>query len=213
GLGERRPELFSASDHPGGVAVKEAMAQTLGIPIHYFVMVDMAAVVETIDLFGGIDLTVTEYINDRIRPIEKGGPNLDITVQPGEHHLDGLTTLAYVRSRVQSWDYSRMARQRCVVAALIDQVTPLDVVTSFGPFTDIVAGHVVTDIPLDRADELLAIAARMDTDRMQSFNFVPPEFPSGRVPLTKVRSAVETALTSDVTADRSRSVTEACGVG
>ncbi len=213
GLGERRPELFSGSEHPGGVAVKQAMAQTLGIPIHYFVMVDMTAVVETIDLFGGIDLTVTEHINDRIRPIEKGGPYLDITVQPGQYHFDGLTTLAYVRSRVQSWDYSRMARQRCVVAALIDQVAPLDVVTKFGHLTDIVADHVVTDIPLDRADELVAIAATMDTARMQSFNFVPPEFPSGRVPLTKVRSAVETALSTRVVDDPSRSMTAACGAG
>ncbi|MDH3302810.1 MAG: LCP family protein [Acidimicrobiia bacterium] len=211
GLGERRPELFAESGHPGGTAVKEAMAQTLGIPIHYFVMVDMAAVVETIDLFGGIEVNVTEYINDRIRPIEKGGPYLDITVQPGRHHFDGLTALAYVRSRVQSWDYSRMARQRCVVAALIEQVAPLDVMTNFGRFSDIVSSHVVTDIPLDRADELLAIAARMDTGRMQSFNFVPPEFPSGRVPLAKVRSAVETALSTNVTDDPSRSMPAACG--
>lgn len=211
GLGERRPDLFPGSEHPGGAAVKDAMAQTLGIPIHYFVMVDMAAVVETIDLFGGIDLNVTEHINDRIRPIEKGGPYLDITVGPGEHHFDGMTTLAYVRSRAQSWDYSRMARQRCVVAALIEQVHPLDVVAKFGPFTNIVSDHVVTDIPLDRADELLAIAARLDTDRMRSYNFVPPEFPSGRVPLTKVRSAVESALSADAPPDPSRSITAACG--
>lgn len=211
GLGQRRPELFPDADHPGGAAVKAAMAQTLGIPIHYFVMVDMTAVVETIDLFGGIDLTVTERINDRIRPIEKGGPYLDINVGPGDHHFDGLTTLAYVRSRVQSWDYSRMARQRCVVAALIDQVTPLDVVAKFGPFTGIVSDHVVTDIPLDRADELLAIAARLDTERMRSVNFVPPEFPSGRVPLNKVRSAVETTLSTDVAPDPDRSMTTVCG--
>jgi LCP family protein required for cell wall assembly len=211
GLGLRRPDLFPGSVYPGGAAIKEAMAQTLGIPIHYFVMVDMTAVVETIDLFGGIDLVVTEYINDRIRPIEEGGPALDITVQPGEYHFDGLTALAYVRSRVQSWDYSRMARQRCVVGALIDQVGPLEVLTRFGPFTDIVADHVVTDIPIDRADELLAIAGRMDPDHMQSVNFVPPRFPSGRVPLTKVRDAVTDALSTDITTDPTRSLTAACG--
>jgi LCP family protein required for cell wall assembly len=211
GLGLRRPDLFPGSDYPGGAAIKEAMAQTLGIPVHYFVMVDMTAVVETIDLFGGVDLVVTEDINDRIRPIEEGGPALDITVQPGEYHFDGLTTLAYVRSRVQSWDYSRMARQRCVVGALIDQVGPLEVLTKFGPFSEIVADHVVTDIPLDRADELLAIAARMDPDRMQSVNFVPPEFPSGHVRLTRVRDAVTDALSTDVTIDPTRSLTAACG--
>lgn len=210
GLGLRRPDLFAGSDYPGGTAIKEAMAQTLGIPMHYFVMVDMTAVVETIDLFGGIDLTVTEYINDRIRPIEKGGPWLDITVGPGEYHFDGLTTLAYVRSRVQSSDYSRMARQRCVVGALVDQAGPLEVMAKFGPFTDIVVDHVVTDIPLDRADELLAIAARIDLDRMQSVNFIPPEFASGRVPLAKVRNAVADTVSANVAADQSRSLAFAC---
>lgn len=211
GLGLRRPDLFPGSRYPGGTAVKQAMAQTLGIPIHYFVMVDMAAVVETIDLFGGIDLTVNEYINDRIRPIEKGGPVLDIRVQPGEYHFDGLTTLAYVRSRVQSWDYRRMARQRCVVGALIDQVGPLEVVAKYGRFTDIVSEHVVTDIPLDRADELLAIATRIDPDRMQSVNFIPPEFPTGNVPLTVARNAVASTQSTDVATDPNRSLTAACG--
>ncbi len=209
-LGTRRPELFPGA-HPGGTAIKQAMAQTLGVPIHYFVMVDMTAVVDTIDLFGGIELTVSEHINDRIRPIEPGGPYLDINVGPGTHHFDGLTTLAYIRSRVQSWDYSRMARQRCVVGALIDQAGPVAVATNYGPFTDIVADHVVTDIPLDRADELLAIAARIDIERMQSVNFVPPEFPSGQVPLDKVRAAVANALTADPIDNPTRSLTNACG--
>ncbi|MDH3293360.1 MAG: LCP family protein [Acidimicrobiia bacterium] len=209
-IGLRNPGLFPGAAFPGGAAVKQAMAQTLGIPIQFFVMVDMTAVVETIDLFGGIDLTVTEYINDRIRPIEEGGPWLDITTQPGDYHFDGLTTLAYVRSRVQSWDYSRMARQRCVVGALIDQVGPLELLAKFGPFSDIVANHVVTDIPLDRAGELIGIAARLDLDRMRTVNFVPPEFPEGPVPLTKVRNTVSTALASEAPTGPSQSLTDAC---
>jgi len=211
GIGLRRPELFPGSIHTGGAAVKEAMAQTLGIPIQYFVMVDMTAVVDTIDLFGGIDLTVTEYINDRIRPIEEGGPWLEITTTPGEYHFDGLTTLAYVRSRVQSWDYNRMARQRCVVGALIDQVSPVELLTNFGPFTEIVVNNVVTDIPVDRADELIAIAARLDPSRIQTVSFVPPEFPDGGpVPLRQVRNSVGAALTTPNVADPDQTLTGAC---
>jgi LCP family protein required for cell wall assembly len=211
GIGLRRPELFPDSVHPGGAAVKEAMAQTLGLPIQYFVMVDMTAVVETIDLFGGIDLTVTEYINDRIRPIEEGGPWLEITTTPGEYHFDGLTTLAYVRSRVQSWDYNRMARQRCVVGALIDQVSPIELLTNFGAFSDIVLNNVVTDIPLDRADELIGIAGLLDPSRIQTVNFVPPGFPDGGpVPLRQVRNSVDAALTTPDLPDPDQTLTGAC---
>jgi LCP family protein required for cell wall assembly len=193
-LGTKRPELFPGSNDPAGDAIKQALAQVLGIPIQYYVLVDMVAVVDTIDLFGGLDLTVTEHINDTIKPIVPGGPPLVIDTEPGEQHFDGLTTLAYVRSRRQSWDYNRMARQRCVVAAMIDQVSVLDVVKGFRPLTAIISEHVLTDIPLDRSDDLIKIAERLDPQRITTLSFVPPDYPQHEIPFARVREDVAQAL-------------------
>ena len=194
GLGQRSPEVFPDVEDPSGHAIKSALAQLTGLPIQYYVLIDMQGLVRAIDLFGGIDIHVTESINDRIRPISEGGPLIDIVVEPGEHHFDGLTALGYVRSRRGSSDYHRMTRQRCVVEALIDQNSPLEILLRYPSLTDIVSGHVQTDIPLDRLDELLALSRSVDTSTIVTVNFIPPEFPRGSAPITKVRAAVAQAL-------------------
>ncbi len=193
-LGERSPELFPNVSDPAGHAIKSAIAQLTGLPIQYYVLIDMVGFVEVVDLFGGIDLRVTEEINDRLKPVVRGGEPIDIVVEPGSYRFDGTTALAYVRSRTQSTDYHRMARQRCVVEALISQVSIQKALTNFVALTGIISSHVHTDIPLDRVDELVDVARRLDTSRIVTVNFIPPEFPRGSVPTALVREAVEEAL-------------------
>ena len=193
-LGLRYPETFPGVDDPAGQAIKAALAQLTGLPVQYYVLIDMAGLVDSIDLFGGIDVRVTETFNDRIKPIVPGGPPIDIVVEPGDYHFDGLTALAYVRSRTASTDYHRMARQRCVVEALIDQVSIPDLLANFVSLTGIISAHVKTDIPLDRLDELVGFARKLDTSGIVTVNFIPPEFPRGSVPTALVRDAVAQAL-------------------
>jgi LCP family protein required for cell wall assembly len=199
-LGEERPELFHRTTDPGGTAIKQSLAQLLGIPVDHYVMVDMRGVVETVDLFGGIDLTLTEAITDGAGPIEPGGPPLNIDAEPGRHHFDGLTTLAYARARQQSSDYSRMSRQRCVIEALVDQVSVLEVVRHYDDLRSIMVRHVTTDIPVDELPTLLEMAERLDTERITTVNLVPPTFPSGAAPVELVREAVEAAFDGSATA-------------
>ncbi|WP_419944470.1 LCP family protein [Candidatus Poriferisodalis sp.] len=209
GLGQRSPELFPDVEDPAGHAIKSALAELTGLPIQYYVLIDMQGLVKAIDLFGGIDVYVTEAINDRIRPITEGGSPIDIVVEPGEHHFDGLTALGYVRSRRGSSDYHRMTRQRCVVEALIDQNSPLEMLLKYPALSDTVSKHVHTDIPLDRLDEMLALSRTVDTSRIVTVNFIPPEFPRGSAPTAKVRAAVAQALRG-TTEEANVSLAESC---
>jgi len=209
GLGLRFPEAFPDVDDPAGHAIKSALAQLTGLPVQYYVLIDMAGLVDSIDLFGGIDVRVTETINDRIKPIVRGGPPIDIVVEPGDYRFDGMTALAYVRSRTRTSDYHRMTRQRCVVEALIDQVSIPDVLANFVSLTGIISAHVSTDIPLDRLDELVGVARRLDTSRVVTVNFIPPEFPRGSVPTALVREAVAEALLG-VADEANASLSETC---
>ncbi len=208
-LGLRFPDTFPNVDDPAGHAIKSALAQLTGLPIQYYVVIDMVGLVDSIDLFGGIDLRVTETINERLKPIVRGGPPIDIVVEPGDYHFDGLTALAYVRTRTGTSDYHRMTRQRCVVEALIDQVSIPDVFTNFVSLTGIISAHVKTDIPLDRLDELVGVARKLDTSKVVTANFIPPEFPRGSVPTALVREAVTEALLG-VTNEANASLSEAC---
>ena len=57
----------------------------------------------------------------------------DVTgyIQPGVRKLDGHDTLWFARARDDSDDYSRMARQKCVMNALLRQVSPQTAVANF----------------------------------------------------------------------------------
>ncbi len=208
-LGLRFPDVFPDVEDPAGHAIKSALAQLTGLPIQYYVLVDMEGFVDTIDLFGGIDVHVTEWINDRIKPIVSGGPHIDIIVQPGDYHFDGLTSLGYVRARAESSDYHRMTRQRCVVEALIDQSSPAEVLSNYSALTDIISDHITTDIPLDRLDELIVLGRDLDTARIVTVNFIPPEFPRGRAPVAQVREAIVKAL-EGVANEANTSLADSC---
>ena len=197
GLGRSYPGAFPDAEDKPGRAIKLALAQLTGLDVHYYIMVDMVGFVEAIDLFGGINIHVSESINDRIAPISADGPHIDIAVEPGEHHFDGLTALGYARARTQSSDYHRMTRQRCVVAALIDQVSPLVAVWEYmyGELSEIISDHISTDIPLDMFRRFATVAARLETSNIVTVNFIPSEgFPTGRAPIRQVREAVAQAL-------------------
>lgn len=194
GLGLRQPEAFPGVDDPAGHAIKSALAQLTGLPIQYYVLLDMVGFVKVIDLFGGIDLYVSETIDERIKPILADGPPVLITVEPGYHHFDGLTSLGYVRARTGTTDWHRMTRQRCVVEALLDQVPRMELVYRYMDLTDIIASHVSTDIPIDRLSDLMGLADRLDTSRIVTVNFIPPEFQPGDAPIAQVRAAVAQAL-------------------
>ncbi len=208
-LGLSHPDVFPDVSDPAGHAIKSAIAQLTGIPVQYYVLIDMVGFVEVIDLFGGIDLHVTEEINDRLKPAVPGGEPMDIVVEPGNYRFNGLTALAYVRARTQSSDYHRMNRQRCVVEALINQVSIPAVLTNFVSLTGIISSHVQTDIPLDRVDELVDVAHKLDTSRIVTVNFIPPEFPRGSVPTPLVREAVAEAL-SGVASEANAALSESC---
>ena len=210
GLGARHPEAFPGVDDPAGHAIKSALAQLTGLPIQYYVLLDMVGFVKVIDLFGGIDLYVSETIDERIKPIVADGPPVLITTEPGYHHFDGLTALGYVRARTGTTDWHRMTRQRCVVEALLDQVPRLELVYRYADLTDIIASHVSTDIPIDRLSDLMGIADRLDTSRMVTVNFIPPEFQPGDAPIAQVRAAVSQALEGRANASNA-SLADSCG--
>lgn len=107
---------------------KSAVAEMLGIPIHYVVVVDFQGFVKAIDAVGGIDVTVDRTFDDYKYPI----PGLE-TAEPesaryehlhfeaGPLHLDGQTALKFARSRHaegdEGTDFARSARQAKIIQA------------------------------------------------------------------------------------------------
>jgi anionic cell wall polymer biosynthesis LytR-Cps2A-Psr (LCP) family protein len=143
-------------------------------------MVDLNGFVRMVDALGGVRIKVRERIVDEVtRPAwRETKPRID--VYPGRTYLfTGRTALAYVRSRKASSDYRRMARQRCFLSALAQQLDVTSVLRNFGSLADSIETSVRTDIPLDRAPDLARLAAGVDTAQTITETF-GPEYFAGR---------------------------------
>jgi LCP family protein required for cell wall assembly len=176
---EEHPDSFAGPIPPGATAIKGAIGELLGLPVHYYALVALDGFVDMVDALGGVTITVTERVYDDAYPKEGGGTEV-IDFVPGVYTFDGHDALAYARSRQASDDYNRMGRQRCVLEALAAQADPLSLLRGFPAIADAIKRSVDTDIPLDAMPSLVELATLVDTERAISIPFVPPTYVAGR---------------------------------
>lgn len=114
----------------GGIQLTQsAILETLGLPIHYTLVVDFSLFQQAVDLVGGIDVDVVNAFTDKqfpltgrenALPIESRYETISFPV--GIVHMDGATALKFVRSRHaegdEGTDIARDRRQQQVVTAL-----------------------------------------------------------------------------------------------
>jgi LCP family protein required for cell wall assembly len=211
-FGNARPDLFPGGRDPGATALKQAISMLLGIRIDYYAMVDLDGFVDVVDALGGVRIAVKERILDEVTRPEWGETKPKIDVYPGRtYHFSGRTALAYVRSRKGSSDYRRMARQRCFLSALADQVDVRNVLRHFGSLARAVRSSVRTDVPLARAPDLVRLAAGVDPRRTLTETFGPDYFAGvgaeGYLPnVPKIQSTVRTAILHPELAQTERSI-------
>ena len=198
--GNARPDLFPGGRDPGATALKQAISLLLGIRIDYYAMVNLDGFVDVIDALGGVRILVKERIKDELtRPAwRETKPKID--VHPGRtYHFTGRTALAYVRSRKGSSDYTRMARQRCLLSALANQIDVRAVLGNFGSLMSAIRSSIHTDVPLARAPDLVRLAAGVDQRRTLTETFGPDYFAGvgalGYLPnVPKIQATVRTAI-------------------
>ena len=135
-------------------------------------MVDMAAFESLVDALGGVDINVKQRL-----PI--GGQNDDLSdvqgwIEPGKQHMDGRTTLWYARSRHNTSDYDRMARQREVQNAILQQVDPANVLTRFREIANAGEKLVKTDIPSGMLSTYVDLALKAKEYGIKPLELVPP---------------------------------------
>ncbi len=167
-----QPDLFPDSPDPGATALKLAVSRLLGVRIDYYALANLRGFEDLVNALGGVTIDVKERLHDSVTRARWGEPKPRIDVYPGRtYHFDGHEALAYVRSRKDSDDYTRMARQRCFLSALADQVDPLRVLRNFESLARTVERNVRTDIPLDRFPGLVRLATAVDRSSTLTVTF------------------------------------------
>jgi polyisoprenyl-teichoic acid--peptidoglycan teichoic acid transferase len=161
--------LFKGVENPGMTATISAIEGITGLKINYWAFVNLAGFRGLVDAVGGVTLNVRQ-------PIPVGGLGADVTgyIKPGIRKLDGFQTLWFARSRDSSDDYSRMARQKCVMNAMLHQLSPSTVLTNFEKIAKASSDMVSTDIPASEVDRFMSLALKAKSQPIATLSLVPP---------------------------------------
>lgn len=97
-----------------------------------YVTVNFEAVVEIVDLLGGVDINLSEgeaqWINNYlVEGRQVLGRECEDVPGPGMQHLNGMQALAYSRIRYIGLDYERTERQRTVLTQLFEKAKNISI--------------------------------------------------------------------------------------
>ncbi|GAA3607175.1 LCP family protein [Microlunatus ginsengisoli] len=190
-------DLYPGVRNPGAQATKEAIEGATGLKINYWALVDLKGFQALVDAVGGITLDVNRDI-----PIGGGHAKLYGWVKKGQNrHLNGYEALWFARSRSDSSDYDRMARQKCVMSAMLQQLDPVTVLTNFNQIAAAGKEIVATDIPTSRVDTMLDLAMKAKAKPISTLAFVPPTVYPGAPNFDKVHTMVAKKIAESEAAD------------
>lgn len=193
---ELHPGVLGKSDNEGADALKLAISGALGIPIDYYVLVDLNGFVQLVDAMGGVTVNVDEPIPiggvTGVRPPEG-------YISPGpDKHLDGYHALWFARGRYGLDDYDRMRRQRCLMAAVIHRADPITLLTHYAKILDAGRKIIQTDVPSELLPAFVDLALKVKDAKVRSVVFArsnqfAPDSPDYHWVRSVVAKAIQTS--------------------
>jgi anionic cell wall polymer biosynthesis LytR-Cps2A-Psr (LCP) family protein/uncharacterized protein YraI len=174
---------------------KDTIRHNFGLHIDYYAMVNFQAVVNAVEVLGGIEVVATcplHHVFPR-DPYYMGGevlaadwtdtftgevwkrgtriPTLTIDIpKPGVYALDGLQALAYIRARkgVPGGDVDRGRREQRVARALFSRAKQVDILPRIPALFEQFQENVQTDLPLETILYFASIADRFNNAIIRS---------------------------------------------
>jgi LCP family protein required for cell wall assembly len=168
---EMYPNAEAEGSTPGIEGMRDAASGITGLTIQYFVLIEMESFANLIDALGGVDIDVEQRL-----PI--GGQledfsDVDGWVEAGPQHMDGFTAMWYARARHGTSDYDRMARQRVLQGAILQQFNPANVLTKFRDVAQAGQEVVNTDIPQGMLGYFTNLATKTKEQPVGNVELVP----------------------------------------
>lgn len=181
--------LFKGSKNPGIDATIEGVEGITGLKMNYWAMVNLQGFRDLVDAVGGVELNVRQKI-----PVGLPSDSFFHYIDPGTRTLDGMDTLWFARARYDSDDYSRMARQKCVMSAMLEQVSPQTAVTNFQKIAKASSAMVSTDIPRGEVDRFAQLALKARSQKIATLSLVPPMINTAHPDIALVHEKVAAAI-------------------
>ncbi|MCC2594518.1 LCP family protein [Tessaracoccus sp. OS52] len=202
------PDILPDQTYRGAEALKQGVEGITGLKVDYFALLNIDGIQALINAMGG----VTVNINDRL-PMGRdtgNGPSGGYLEPGADQHLNGYEAMWYARSRSGSSDYDRMARQSCLVNAIIKQANPATMLTSYEAIAAASAKMVMTDIPQQVLEPLVELSMTVkdaDIERLvftpgkNGYDFNDPDFDAMREAVTEAISDEEPAPSATATSE------------
>ena len=155
-------KINAAYAYGGHRLAEQTVADLVGVPVDYYVLINFSAFYKIIDAIGGVDINVEKRMS-YADPYD----HLVIDLKPGMQHMDGKTAIQYVRYRDEEGDIGRVGRQQHFMKAVLDQVTsPLAIPRLPGIIAE-VASAVKTDLT---AGDMINLVKILNEVRNQGLN-------------------------------------------
>lgn len=181
--------LFEGEKVPGIGATMDAVEAITGLRLNYYALINMKGFSELINAVGGVTLNVRERT-----AIGGIGSPIRGYIEAGEQNLSGDKALWYARSRVENDDWSRMGRQKCVMNAMVKQLSPQKVVMNMGKIATSGSMMLDTSIPRQDLNVFMDLALKTKSEPIGSVSLVPPVIYTGNPDFPKVRRLVSDAI-------------------
>ena len=187
---QNRTDLYPHSKDPGLDATIDAIQGVTNLKINYYVMVNLNGFKGLVDAVGGVTIDV----KSRIAMFGHDDAWKNTYIEPGRQKLDGQQALWYARSRVQSDDYTRMGRQKCLMAAMVDQLSPQTVLLNATKIAKSGKELLSTNIPAKELGQFADLALKSRGQKIRTVSVVPPEFSTVTPDFPAIQAAIQKAI-------------------
>lgn len=166
------------AEEKGVQAIEQVVEDSMGIPVHYYIMIDFEGFKRAIDTVGGVEVDVTEATSV-YEPMHIDGRRYVLDVKPGRQKFDGFRALAYARSRYTSTrgDFDRAERQRQILIAMKDRIfslgtfgNPLKISQLISDFGD----NMRSNLGTGEVMRLYEIGQSIDSSKIDSLGLADP---------------------------------------
>ena len=146
-------KINAFANYYGMPELKRVLSEITGYQLDKYILIDMYAFIDVIDLIGGIDIHLNSSVIDPTYRTVDNGKEGTLHYEPGDYHLGGKEALRLARTRHTSSDFARAERQQMILKSLQDKARNFgfgDADTIYG-IAKTVLGKTETDIGIDEA--------------------------------------------------------------
>lgn len=169
------PDAKQNGSTPAIEATRDAVEGLLGIKVQYYALMNYGGFAQLVDALGGVDITSTERLPEggpayNGQPVDQWATGW---IEPGAQHMDGTTAQWYARSRETTSDWDRVKRQAQLEQAILNQVTPANLLSRFQQVAAAGQNLFQTDVPESMLGYFVDLGVKSKAHPVQSLQLDP----------------------------------------